>query len=113
MPYNTVAEITSIQDLRDIFPDDYDPQVNWLFCSTSGQHGTYTTLNEVMDIIKGVGKIAPFKGKKSWVTVLVVQPRLCNLRYGDILVGESDIPWLRTLVRNTLDAVKKSQEGNV
>lgn len=114
MPYNRVDEITSLQELKELFPEGYDHQLNWLFCSTGGAHGTEYTLDELQEVIYGSAeRHRAVKGKKFWITILVIQPRLCNLLYGDILIGEGDIPFLRGLVKNTLEAVKASQEGNV
>jgi hypothetical protein len=102
-----VEEIRSIRDIKRLFPDDYEPRNNWLFCSTQGAHGTRKTIEDVEDILHRED------GGKYWITVLVIQPRLCNLFYGDISVAQKDLPLLRKLVRNTLDVIPKTQRGNV
>jgi hypothetical protein len=101
-----VKEIRSLREFKNLFPEGYEARNNWVFLSTQGAHGTRQTLDDVEDIItdKNVDK--------HWITVLVVQPRLCNMFYGDIQVGNKDIPFLRQLVKNTLDVIPKTQRGN-
>lgn len=105
-PTYQINEIRSIRDIKRIFEDGYETKNNWFFCSTQGAHGTHKTLDDVEDLLheKDIDK--------HWITVLVVQPRLCNMFYGDIQVGNKDIPFLRQLVKNTLDVIPKTQRGN-
>lgn len=105
-PTYQINEIRSIRDIKRIFEDGYEAKNNWFFCSTQGAHGTHKTLDDVEDLLheKDIDK--------HWITVLVVQPRLCNMFYGDIQVGNKDIPFLRQLVKNTLDVIPKTQRGN-
>lgn len=109
-----VQEIRSMRDVKESFPNGVADHLNWLFCSTAGRHGTYKTLDEVESIIRGQDeKTRPFDNGKYTATVMIVHPRLCIVKYGEIQVGLSDLTFLRRLVRTTLEEVTKSQEGNV
>jgi hypothetical protein len=106
LPTLQIDEIRSIRQLKNFFPADYDQKNNWLFCSTQGEHGTHLTIDDVEDMIHNQ------EDGKYWLTVLVVQPRLCNLYYGDIKVSLKDLPFLRQIVKNTLAAIPQTQRGN-
>ena len=85
-----------VANLREITIDE----MNWLVLSTSGVHGSYTTLDE-LDLPDDI-------------TFLVIQPRLVVLHYGNVTVrNEEDRTWLREAVNKTLAAIKDSQEGNL
>lgn len=105
--YTVNDSIHSVDDLRSIFPTGEADEMNWCFLSTSGVHGSYTTLDDL--------EAGPEDDGYEWtsVTVLVVAPRMVRCNYGHIEVGKEDIPWLRRLVSSTLEAVAKSQEGNL
>lgn len=108
-----VQEIRSIRDVKETFPGGEADHLNWLFCSTSGRHGSYKTLDEIENILRGKDdKTRPFENGKYTATVLIVHPRLGILKYGEIQVGLSDVALLRRLVASTLVAVAISQEGN-
>ena len=92
--------------------DEYS--MNWLFLSTSGIHGNYTTLDDIQDWyddpdsfnasdwLSDTNKpedIIPF------ITVLIVQPRLVNMLYGHIRITEEDIPYLRDCNKRTLEII--------
>lgn len=112
-PDRIVDEIRSVKEVKSIFHEGYDPRLNWLFLSTQGNHGTYLTLDDIEEIIAGTStKAGPVNGK-FWITVCIVMPRLSNLLYGEILVGPNDIDFLRDIVRNTLEAIPMTQQGNI
>ena len=105
--YEVKHGIRSIADMKDYFPDGKATPLNWCFLSTSGVHGSYATLDGIHE---------PEEGEKPFrhITVLIVQPRLVVMNYGNIDVeNDEDEQWLRGLVRSTIEAVKKSQEGNL
>jgi len=102
----SVSEIRSIRDIKKIFPDGYEAKNNWFFLSTQGAHGKHDTLDEIEDLMHSKDI------KKYWITCLIVQPRLCNLYYGYVQVNLKDIPFLRQLVKNTLEVIPKTQRGN-
>lgn len=108
MSHYTVNDaVHSIDDLRAMFPTGQADEMNWCFLSTSGVHGSYTTLD---DIERGPDEDGY---EDNHVTVLVVAPRMVRCNYGHIEIRAEDIPWLRRLVASTLEAVAKSQRGNV
>ncbi len=100
----SVVELEDMAELREILGDGAD-RLNWLFLSTSGVHGSYTTLNDVFDEDGGESEHR--------VTVLVVQPRMVRSFYGHIQITEDDVPWLRQQVAATLLHVEQSQADNV
>jgi hypothetical protein len=105
--YEVKQTIKTMANLRSFFPDGKANELNWCFLSTSGVHGTYATLDGMHEPEDGE---EPFRH----ITVLVVQPRLVVMRYGNIDVEtDEDERWLRELVNSTIVAVKKSQEGNL
>jgi len=105
-----VQRIKTVDEVREIF-EGMEPcefEMNWLFCSTSGAHGSYCTLDDVEarwdeDEAADHGHL---------LTVLVVCPRLVLVGYGDVEIERSDIPWLRQAVSGTLVGVSGSQQGN-
>jgi hypothetical protein len=112
--YEVQASIKSIDDLKTLFPNGKANDLNWVFYSMSGVHGTYTTLDEI-----DAGEpdddpeenLAPYQSE---LTVLVVHPRLVVLKYGNIRVHDkAEADWLRELVASSLAAVIKTQEGNL
>lgn len=109
-----VQEIRSMRDIKESFPDGEADGLNWLFCSTAGRHGSYKSLDEIETIIRGTHPTtAPFENGKYTATVMIVHPRLCTVKYGEIQVGLSDVALLRRLVSSTLKAAINSQKGNV
>lgn len=109
-----VQEIRSMRDVKESFPTGSADKLNWIFCSTAGRHGSYKTLDEIETIIRGKDEgTAAFENGKYTVTVMIVHPRLCIVKYGEIQVGLSDVALLRRLVASTLEEVVASQEGNV
>jgi hypothetical protein len=102
-----VAHIPDIDHLRSIFVDGTDYTMNWLFCSTSGVHGSYDTLDDLVWEADDEDEVY------TYLTVLVVQPRIVRIHYGSIPVLPEDVPWLREVVKHTLEGVRESQEGNL
>lgn len=100
-----IGTVESVEELREMFPLGEADELNWLFLSTSGIHGSSTHLETLER------HFAP--DEPQYITVLVVQPRLVRTLYGEIEVGPEDYTFLRGLVRSTLVAVAKSQAGNL
>ena len=103
--------VESLADIKPFFDGPTaDPDYNWLFLSTSGMHGSYTTLDD----IECVG----FEPVSEWeyipnVTFLVVMPRLVRTYFGNARVTADDVPWLREAVQRTLVAVGQRADGNL
>jgi hypothetical protein len=106
--YSFNESIRSMADLRAQFPTGEADELNWCFLSTSGVHGTYTTLDRIEGPPEEDGYVYPHE-----ITVLVVAPRMVRMNCGHIKIEPEDIPWLRRLVSSTLEAVARSQKGNI
>ena len=91
--------------LRAMFPEGEANEMNVVLFSTSGVHGTYTTIEEVEAGLVKYGDKPVFGEDCDWpedyhgneVTVLIVQPRICTVRHGNASVTLADIPFLKKL----------------
>lgn len=76
--------------LREMFPEAKANELNFVLFSTSGVHGTYSTIEEA--------EVAMLRGNKDedgedWtpsVTFLIVHPRIVCLRYGNCVPRTAD-----------------------
>lgn len=96
--YWTISLATTAQDFIDMFPNGVD-YLNWLLLSTSGIHGSYQTLDD-------------WTPESPKITMLAICPRILRMTFGDVEVSEKQIPILRRLVSETLEAIATSQKGN-
>ena len=79
--------------LHDFFEDGKGNGMNWLIGSTSGVHGSYKTLDEIENRLKRPRK-HPIKHHDKF-TILSIQPRLCVLRYGNVVVSTLEqVEWI-------------------
>lgn len=109
-----IQEITSIQEIKELFPNEIADRNNWILLSTGGIHGSTNTLDEVEYIIRGeVPENPPLNNGKWFITVLIIFPSKSSMLFGEILVGMNDVSYLRKLVRSTLENINKSQKGNI
>jgi hypothetical protein len=106
----TDSEI-GMDSLRRWFPAGEANDMNFVLFSTSGIHGTYTTIE---DIESGLLKYGDdFEPEDDWpedwhgkdLTALIVQPRIVCLRCGNVRVRLVDIPYLKKLRASSLAAV--------
>jgi hypothetical protein len=92
--------------LRQIFPDAEADEMNVVLFSTSGIHGTYTSIEEAERVINGILK--PEDGYSSEVTFLIIHPRLVTLRYGICNPkNQEDINYLKKLRVNSQAVLSK------
>lgn len=99
--------------LREWFPDGEANDMNFVLFSTSGVHGTYTTIEEIEAGLQKYGDEPEFDGE-DWpddyrgneLTVLIVQPRICTVRHGNATVTLADIPYLKKLRESSYRAVQ-------
>jgi len=110
-----ILNLDNMNQVRSIFDngENISFEMNWLFLSTSGVHGTYTTLEEIEE---KWGIEQDDYGEKYYldsVTVLIVQPRLCTLWNGHVKIEKEDIPYLRNLVSKTINGITRTQKGNI
>lgn len=88
-PHYSILKLKGMAELRQLFPEGEADSMNFALFSTSGVHGSYATIEEVSKSLR--------PGKEATLTVVVVQPRIVCMRYGDISVTSADIPYLRKL----------------
>lgn len=108
--YNQYHITGGMESLKCIFPDGEADEMNFVLFSTSGVHGTYVTIEAIElslqkypDGIEGDDYPDDYVG--SDLTVLIVQPRICCLRYGNVEVTLDDISYLKKLRQSSYDAV--------
>ena len=84
-----------MQLLREHFSEP--DEMNLVLFSTSGIHGSYKTIEDAEQIVKC--------GAKSWVTFLVVQPRIVSMTYGNAEVATlDDIEFLKKIRQKSWDS---------
>ena len=99
--------------LREWFPGGAANEMNFALFSTSGVHGTYTTIEEIEASLTKYGESPDFDDD-AWpddysdneLTVLIVQPRICTVRHGLIQVALADVPFLKALRQSSWDIVR-------
>ena len=75
-----------MEGLRLMFPEGEANALNFVLFSTSGIHGTYVTIEDAEEMEEGS------------VTFLIIQPRICCLRYGNCEPEtKEDFEFLRSL----------------
>ena len=85
--------ITYLKKMFEHGPDE----MNFVLFSTSGVHGTYSTIEDEEKINSD---------ERSGVTFLIVQPRLVALKYGNVIAEtEEDIAFLKKLRKESLESV--------
>lgn len=84
---------TGMATLRAIFPEGAANYLNLCLFSTSGTHGSYLTIEEIAASLD--------TDEPERLTVLVVQPRVVRMLYGEINVARDDIAYLLKLREST------------
>ena len=109
-----VIEIRTIQEIKDLFPNGIADGRNWIFLSTGGVHGSDNTIQDAEYILRGEDlDEQPLPNGKTLITVLIVHPVTCVLRWGEVQVSMDDINYLRKLVRSSLISIQDNQGGNI
>jgi hypothetical protein len=83
--YNHYAVHTdkAMQMFREYFPEGMCDDMNLVFFSTSGVHGTYNTIEEVEETIRaGFPESTDDKYYPDELTFVYLRPRLCTIYYG-------------------------------
>lgn len=108
-----------VAGLREMFgPDAKANEMNLALFSTSGVHGSYTTIEEIENSITKYGQNPAFLDDETeatvpddWhgttLTVTVYHPRIIGVGYGNVEVTLEDIPFLKALRQSSWDAVRK------
>lgn len=86
-----------VETLRALFPDGMANDLNQCLFSTSGTHGSYLTIEDVEASLE--------TSEPERLTVLVIQPRIVRMIYGEITVAEEDIPFLVKLRQSSRDVL--------
>jgi len=111
--YKTI-EIRTMQEIRDLFPNGIADERNWIFLSTGGIHGSDNTIIDAEYILRGEDPDEePLSNGRTLITVLIVHPATCVLRWGEVQVNMDDLNYLRKLVRSSIDSIHYSQGGNI
>ena len=109
---NSIASEHAWEWLRSKFPDGKAKDTCWLILSTSGVHGTYATLEDVIDQFESPPDDE--EDKIDEITFVCVEPRLIRVCYGNVPVRtREEADWLCLLVEDSLAAVRASQTGNL
>lgn len=98
------AEKDGMDVLRSHFPDAKADDMNFVIFSTSGVHGSYTTLKEIEESIEKYGDDGAYEQDDDagrTLTVLIVHPRIVCLKYGNVTVTADDLPYLKDLARSS------------
>lgn len=115
--YSVLNTIKSIDDIKNVFPVGEADELNFCMFSTSGVHGTYTTLDDIEKYYSDSKKFDKEEnGGEEYtpkLTALIIHPRLVGIKYGNINVEKEDIPYLRKLADSSVEAMRKSQSGNL
>ena len=104
--------------LKQLFPDGKANDLNFVLFSTSGIHGSYIRLEEIEDGLRMYPDGPPNEDDaydNGWmgntVTVLVVQPRLATLTFGEARVTLADLPYLYALRESSWAAAQTIGRG--
>lgn len=93
-------KVISVENLKTQFPGGVADELNFCLFSTSGVHGTYSTIE---DVEKYIGSVPQDKregddDRCDKVTFLVIRPRSLVFVYGNVLVvTQSDVDYLKKL----------------
>jgi len=115
-PNYEFQELRSIREVKEIFGPNGEnaDHLNWLFCGIATPHSLDTSLNEAEKILDDEHEDwKPSKSGRVSVPVMVLHPRLCVIKYGDIQVNRSDIEYLRMIINKTIENILESQGRNV
>ncbi len=105
--YNTygIDAKDAMAALREFFPEGMADEMNIVFFSTSGIHGSYCTIE---DFEAGMDLPEDHNDKRSDVTFVVFQPRIVTLRYGNCIPQSADdIAFLKKLRASSWAASQK------
>lgn len=95
------SKTTSMECLRELFPDGKADELNFCLFSTSGVHGTYGTIEDAEKLIESGSQ------DDREITFLVVHPRLVCMRYGNCHPQtKGDIEFLKTLRESSWQVVQ-------
>lgn len=111
---NPVDPELGMKNLKTLFPDPNKDitEENFVWFSTSGVHGCYSTIENIEESLKKYGDVLHHPEEpQDWyppiLTTTCVFPRLVSLQYGVVRVRLPDIPYLKSL----RSASRKAMQG--
>ena len=111
MEQDTRWAVTHIKDedgmsiLKSNFPDGEANGMNFVLFSTSGVHGSYTTMEEIELAFPNAGTL-PDGEYLRLLTFVIIRPRVLSLLYGNCEPMElGDFVFLRKLRQSSWDAI--------
>lgn len=75
--FSLLKGVEGMDAIRKFFPHGVADEMNLILFSTSGVHGSYTTIEDIEEILNGTSEETDTE-----LTFLIVQPRIVALRYG-------------------------------
>jgi hypothetical protein len=98
------GDVNGMDALKALFPDARADYLNFVLFSTSGVHGTYTTIEDAENFING---IIEHPEDNARVTFLIIHPRIVGVRYGNCDPETmDDIRYLKALRATSHDAIR-------
>ena len=95
-----------MEALKMMFPEGTADDLNVVLFSTSGVHGTYTTIEEIEETLHKT--VLEAWEDPTTLTFLIVHPRLVALRYGTVTPKtQDDIDFLKRLRSSSQDVAAK------
>jgi len=92
------SPLNGMDALRAMFPEAQANDLNFVLFSTSGVHGTYTTIEEAEQSLNGAVNEDGEEVCCGEITFVIVHPRLVALRYGVCYPQtKDDIDYLKKL----------------
>lgn len=107
-----------VSGLRTVFPEAKANEMNFVLFSTSGVHGTYSTIEDIEVSLLKYGLNPSFAEDDSeedmpndyngpQLTVTVYHPRIIGVGYGVMDITLEDIPFLKQLRQSSWDAIRQ------
>ena len=107
------GDMITVADLKEIFPDGEADRMNFVLFSTSGVHGSYSTIEDIEASLEKYGILnegdegLPDDYYGNQLTFLIVHPRIVSIKYGQVEVEISDMPFLKNLRKSSIEAVSR------
>lgn len=110
--YEILKVISQTKDgmgfLRDLFPEGKADWMNFCLFSTSGIHGSYTTIEEeqLSENMEKQGSMGV--SLRQGITFVVVQPRIVSMKYGIVKPEtEEDFEFLKKLRESSREVASR------
>ena len=103
-----VMPTKGIEHLRRIFIDNKADEYNLVLFSTSGVHGTYSTIEDAEKYLKTTPADRDEDCYTSEITFVVIQPRLCTIHWGNCYPKNlEDIEFLKNIRQSSWEEFQK------